>query len=117
MTGWKDRQLERFRSANSEDLVYDYFKNLVSLSLLTIGGMVTIGQGLFGNDLPLRELFWSVGLVGIAGIVAFQGQFEIVKISDGGEASVWLRFAHRIAPLAFGAGVGVFLGSIFIPAL
>ena len=117
MKDWQRKQIDRFRNADSEEIVYDYFKNLVSLTLLTIGGMVTIGQGLFGEALPLRELFWSVGLVGIAGIVAFQGQFEIVRISGGGEASHWLRFAHRVAPLAFGAGVGVFLGSIFIPAL
>ena len=117
MKEWQRKQIDRFRNADSEEIFYDFFKNLVSLSLLTIGGMVTIGQGLFGDALPLRELFWAVSLVGIAGIVALQGQFEIVRISGGGEASHWLRFAHTLAPLAFGAGVGIFLGSIFIPAL
>ncbi|WP_128892395.1 hypothetical protein [Erythrobacter sp. HKB08] len=117
MSDWKSKQIERFRSSNSEDIMYDYFKHLVSLSLITIGGMVTIGQGLFGDALPLRELSWAVGLVGIGGVLAFQGQFEIVRIAGGGEASVWLRFVHRLAPISFGAGIGVFLGSIFIPAL
>ena len=117
MADWKNKQIERFRSANSEDIHYDYFKNLVSLSLLAIGGMVTIGQGLFGEDLPMRDLFGAVGLVGVGGIIAFQGQFEIVRIVGGGEASPWLRFAHGLAPLAFGAGIGVFLGAIFWPAL
>jgi len=117
MKDWQRQQVERFRQATSEDLHYDFYKNLVSLSLLTIGGMVTIGQGLFDDDLPLRELFWSVCMVGIAGVIAFQAQFEIMRVSNGSNGSMWLRFSHRVAPLAFGAGVGVFLGSIFIPSL
>ncbi|MDC0887254.1 hypothetical protein OAS19_05640 [Altererythrobacter sp.] len=113
MKDWQRKQAERFAKADREDINYDYFKSMVSLSILTIGGILTIGESLFADVLSQQSILIAAGLVAIAGVIAFQAQYDILRMANGYRGgSWWLRLGHVAAPLSFGGGVGTFLAMI-----
>lgn len=111
---WRETQVKRYANTDAQNLSYDYFKSLVGLSVLTVGGMVSIGGGVFEQSLSKNDLFLSVALVACAGVIAFQAQYRIIQISEGGEGSWWLRVARMAVAVFFGLGVGTFIGGVFL---
>ena len=102
--------LAEFRNIDSENLSYDYFKNLTSLSIVTLGGVLTLSEKVFAEQIEVWQMMTASGLVAASGIVALQCQADIVQMSRGKKAtSVWLRHGHRLAPAFFGGGIGAFL--------
>lgn len=111
---WRGRQIERLRGANSENLEYDFLKSLVTIALVSVGGMISIGGGILEEQLDLSQFLIPIVLTAAGGIIAFQGQTEIIKVAQTGKASWWVRFARQAATGFIGAGVGAFLGIIFV---
>ena len=113
-----DELLAEFKNIDSENLSYDYFKNLTSLSIVTLGGVLTLSEKVFTDQVEVWQMMTAAGLVAAGGVVALQCQADIVQVSRGKKApTVWLRIGHRLAPSLFGGGVGAFmaiLGSAFI---
>lgn len=102
--------LEEFREIDAENLSYDYFKNLTSLSVVTLGGVLTLSEKVFSEQIETWQMLVASGLIAAAGIVALQCQADIVQVSRGKKApTTWLRYGHRAAPALFGGGIGAFI--------
>jgi hypothetical protein len=102
--------LAEFSKIDSENLSYDYFKNLTSLSVLTLGGVLTISEKVFADQIEVWQMLLASGLVAASGIVALQCQADIVQVSRGKKSPTsWLRYGHRLAPALFGGGIGAFM--------
>ncbi|MDP4575000.1 hypothetical protein Q9K02_07595 [Qipengyuania sp. G39] len=102
--------LSEFREIDAENLSYDYFKNLTSLSVLTLGGVLTLSEKVFAEQIEVWQMLVASGLVAAGGIVALQCQADIVQVSRGKKAPTsWLRYGHRLAPALFGGGIGAFM--------
>ncbi len=102
--------VEEFTNIDAENLSYDYFKNLTSLSVLTLGGVLTLSEKVFAEQIETWQMFVAAGLVAAGGIVALQCQADIVQVARGKKAPTsWLRYGHRLAPGLFGGGIGAFL--------
>jgi hypothetical protein len=91
-------------------LAYDYFKSMVSLSVATLGGILTLGETVFGAQIAT----WQMGLaalpVAFSGLIALQGKTDITQISQGLKPPLnSSRLALRLVPSLYGLGLGVFL--------
>ena len=102
--------LAEYRDIDAENLSYDFFKNLTSLSILALGGVLTLSEKVFADSIETWQMFVAAGFFAISGIVALQCQSDIVQVSRGKKApTAWLRWGHRLAPALVGCGVGSFL--------
>ncbi|GMM93908.1 hypothetical protein [Qipengyuania sp. MTN3-11] len=112
--GTTDQQLlAEFTGADAENLSYDFFKNMTSLSVLTLGGILTLSEGLFAERIEFWQMMVAAGLIAGGGVVALQCQADIVQMARGKKVSAaWLRFGHRLAPGLLGCGIGAFLALI-----
>ena len=105
-----ERLQTEFASIDAENISYDYFKNLTSLSVLALGGVLGLSETVFADRLMSVQMLTAGGLVAAAGLVALQCQADIVQVARGRKApTIWLRFGHRLAPVLLGAGLGAFL--------
>ena len=101
---------EEFSGIDSENLSYDFFKGLTSLSILTLGGVLGLSESVFADDINTLQMLIAGGLVAASGITALQCQADIVQVARGRkQPTVWLRWGHRIAPALLGGGIGAFL--------
>ena len=101
---------EEFSSIDAENLSYDFFKGLTSLSILTLGGVLGLSESVFAEDINTLQMLTAGGLVAASGITALQCQADIVQVARGRkQPTVWLRWGHRIAPALLGGGIGAFL--------
>ena len=101
---------EEFSGIDSENLSYDFFKGLTSLSILTLGGVLGLSESVFADDINTLQMLTAGGLVAASGITALQCQADIVQVARGRkQPTVWLRWGHRIAPALLGGGIGAFL--------
>ena len=96
-------------------LAYDYFKSMVSLSVATLGGILTLGGTVFGS----RIAPWQMGLaalaVGASGLIALQAQTDIMQLCQGVKPPMnSSRAALRLAPSLFGLGLGLFLAAVLL---
>ena len=91
--------------------LYDYFKHLTSLSILTLGGVLAISQR-EGAAPAAAKMYAVVGLVALAAIFAFSGTGAIVRQQSTGKVpGKWFNpnFYRIVAPAALSLGVGMFL--------
>jgi hypothetical protein len=93
-------------------LLYDYFKHMTSLALITLGGLVSIPQ--FAEvGFATREVAIPILLVTMSGTLALYGQEEIIvarqKARRVPRQMRWCRWAISGS---FGIGVGAFLSLI-----
>lgn len=114
--GTTDEQiLQEFRShdIDAQNISYDYFKSLTSLSIVTLGGILTLSEKVFNEQINSAQMLMAATLLGASGFIALQCQSDIVQVSRGKKKpNFWLRWGHRIAPGLFGGGVGSFLAFI-----
>ena len=100
---------DEFAGIDASDISYDYFKSMVSLSVLALGGIVGLAESLFGDRITTTQLLLVAGLMAASGIVALQCQSDIVQVARGKKTpTYWLRWGHRIVPALFGGGIGGF---------
>lgn len=96
---------------NPHLLAYDFFKHMTSLSVVTLGGVLTLSGSLFQNALDPRRMLLSIGLIAASGVIAFAGQIEMVDWAHrgAGRPRIVARWGRGLVALTFGAGVGAFL--------
>jgi hypothetical protein len=97
-------------------MLYDWFKHLTTLSILALGGVLSLSQS-EGANLKTSTLIIVVVLIGAAGVAAFTAAEKIMGAVANDEpmpSSVgWLQ---KGAPALLGMGVGAFL-YVFLQAL
>ena len=96
--------------AESELLLYDYFKHLTSLALLTLGGVLAIAQAADRTDVKPPMLILVLITISAGGIMSFVGAGEIVKKRYLGVPSRKIDLYRKVAPSLLALGVGMFLG-------
>lgn len=96
-------------------LAYDYYKNMVSLSIGTLGGILTLGGTVFGQRIAPWQMGLSALLVALSGLLALQGKTDIIQVCQGMKLlRNSSRVALRLVPQLYGLGIGVFLGFLTI---
>jgi len=55
-------------------LAYDYFKSMVSVSVATLGGILTLGETVFGERLSSMQVIMAALPLAISGMLALQGR-------------------------------------------
>lgn len=96
-------------------LAYDYFKSMTSVSVATLGGILTLSETVFGARIQAWQMGLTVALVALSGVIALQAKTDIVQIAQGikppADSS---RLALRLVPGFYGGGLGVFLAFLAI---
>lgn len=96
-------------------LAYDYFKSMVSLSVATLGGILTLGETVFGGRIGPFQIVIAALPVAISGMLALQGQTDITQVSQGVKPPLdSSKAALRLVPAFYGMGVGVFLAFLLL---
>lgn len=108
----EEHQLPESRhESDADSYLYDFFKFLTSLSVLTLAGIFGVSQ-LHGAMQRVGKLSFGFVLacVAIGGILAFMGASELVRTKlEGKPAGRKVQFFRRVAPAAYALGVGGFL--------
>ena len=104
------------RGPDADALLYDWFKHLTSLSLLTLGGVLSLSQIAKGDPFYKWGLLGSLLAVGFAAVLAFSGASQIVRARTGNTPRPkGVPMLEKGAEAALGLGVGAFL-YIFVKA-
>lgn len=89
---------------------YDFLKQLTTLALFGLGGIVTLAGSIFAEVENKRDLAVAAGLLVVAAVTALQGQNALVdwarRPNPAGPPSGLYRW---IGSAALGAGSGVIL--------
>ncbi|KQN25688.1 hypothetical protein ASE86_05625 [Sphingomonas sp. Leaf33] len=91
-------------------LLYDYSKHLLSLSLLGIGGIVSLAQSPQGQKIPGLIVSMMLGALALSGFCALSCSASILRARERDVAvgrGAWL--SSRLAMMFLGIGVGGFL--------
>jgi hypothetical protein len=98
---------------DADALLYDYFKHMTSLSLVSLGGALSISQ-LPDTELKPFSLAMVVVMLGATGVSGFAGMDEIVNSRlKGAGVSRRLWLYRKICSATLGMGVGAFLFVFF----
>ena len=117
MTDEDETSLPALASEDGELLLYDYFKHLTTLSLLALGGVLTVAQIADREDVKPWLLVVVLITISLGGIASFSGAGEIVRGRYTRTARhKSLEFFRRAAPTLLAVGVGMFL-SMFVDTL
>jgi hypothetical protein len=93
-----------------ETLLYDYSKFLTTVSLLALGGILTLSQTDELADVKPFRLALAIGSIVVGGVFALSVSNGIVIArSAGKEPSRWLRLSMRVALAGIALGLGVFI--------
>lgn len=91
-------------------LAYDYFKSMASVSVATLGGILTLGETVFGARIAPWQMGMAALPVAISGVLALQGQTDIMQLCQGIKPPLnSSRVALRLVPALYGLGLGAFL--------
>ena len=95
---------------DGDQYLYDFFKYMTSLSLLTLGGVLTVAQMAGPDDVKRHTLLIVMSPVAASTLMAFSGAMEMVKAKSGNqEVSKTVHRLAKFAPAAFLLGVGAFI--------
>lgn len=99
-------------------LAYDYFKNMVSVSLATLGGILTLAGTVFGARIEPWEMGVAALPVAASGLLALQAKTDIMQLCQGLKPPRnTARLALRLVPSLYGLGLGIFLAMLFLSYL
>lgn len=102
---------------DGELILYDFFKHLTSIVVLTLGGVLIIAQDFDPTDVKPFMIVTAIGVIGLAGVLAFSGSSEIVRARYTGlPTQKSLQFLRVAAPALLSVGVGLFL-AMFVDSL
>lgn len=91
-------------------LAYDYFKSMASVSVATLGGILTLGEAVFGARIAPWQMGIAALLVAISGVLALQAKTDIMQLCQGIKPPLnSSRVALRLVPGLYGMGLGAFL--------
>ena len=105
-----DGELPTDRPIAGEALLYDWFKYLTTISLLTLGGVLTLSQAADGEAIKKPVLIGVLVVIAAAGVLAFSGADQLVRarLADKPLPGQVL-LLQKMAPLTLSLGVGGFL--------
>jgi len=96
-------------------LAYDYFKSMASISVATLGGILTLGETVFGARIAPWQMGMAALPVAISGVLALQGKTDIMQLCQGIKPPLnSSRVALRLVPALYGMGLGVFLAFLML---
>lgn len=97
-------------------LLYDWFKHMTTLSLITLGGLLSILQA-GKTDVRPGFLETIIVLIATAGIIGFDGQSRILKAElNEVPLPAMLKWFRTVAVWSYSLGVGMFL-SLFVESI
>lgn len=89
---------------------YDYFKSMASVSVATLGGILTLGETVFGARISPLQMGIAALPVAISFMLSLQGKTDIMQLCQGIKPPVnSSRLSLRLVPALYGLGVGIFL--------
>ncbi|SMF66186.1 hypothetical protein [Allosphingosinicella indica] len=102
----------------AETLLYDHFKFLTTLSLLALGGVLTLSQSGQIEPMTVRQVLLVLAPISIGGACALSGATGIVAARHAGKEprQRQLGLYRRVSVLGIGIGTGGFL-ALFMDAL
>ena len=93
-----------------ESLLYDYSKFVTTLSLIALGGVLTLTQAAEPGELKPFNVGVVLGSISIGGIMALSTANALVNArASNKEPSRWLPFNLKAAMMFVGIGLGAFL--------
>ena len=105
------------RDGDAELLLYDFFKYLTSLVLLTLGGVLIVMKDFDPEDVKPPMVIAAILVISASGVLSFSGSSEIVRSRySGTPANRSLKIAQAGAPAILAFGIGLFL-AMFIDGL
>ena len=117
MTDEDDGPPGRAPQSDGDLLLYDFFKHLTSLALLTLGGVLIVLKDVDPKDVKPIMVIIDIAVVSLSGILAFSGTSEIAKARyTGGVPGRSIEFLRRATPATLSVGVGMFL-ALFVDSL
>jgi hypothetical protein len=94
--------------SGGEALLYDYFKHLTSLCILSLGGVLALVPNAKGVK-PVAIILVLV-VLGLAGMLSFSGTSEIVRARFLGKPlQKSVNYCRIAAPVLLSIGVGMFV--------
>jgi hypothetical protein len=86
------------------ELAYDYYKNMVSVSFAILGGVLTLGETVFGARLAPWQMGVAALPVAVSGLLALQGKTDIMQLIQGLKPPLnTARIGLRIVPALYGS--------------
>jgi hypothetical protein len=117
MTDEDDKLPGPGREQDGDLLLYDFFKHLTSLALVTLGGVLIIIKDVDPKDVKPLIVIIDIAVISLSGILAFSGSSEIARARfTGVKATGSLEFLRKAAPITLTVGVGMFL-AMFVDSL
>jgi hypothetical protein len=93
---------------DGETLLYDYFKHLTSLCIVSLGGVLALAPNAKG--LPPALIIAALVVVGVAALLSFSGAGEIVRARfQRRPVHKTVDFCRVVAPVLLSIGVGMFV--------
>jgi hypothetical protein len=91
-------------------VLYDWFKHLTSLSLLTLGGVLSLAQSDGAADIRKSMLVLVLVLLAVAGMASFSGAAMVVESrTKRAPLSRWVNATGAVAATSLSMGIGAFL--------
>jgi hypothetical protein len=101
----------------NDPILYDWYKHLTSLSVLTLGGVLSLSQLPDAGEIKKPILIGVLVALAAAGVCSFSGAEQIVRARTSNlplpRSALQLQ---KLATITFSAGVGAFL-YIFVKAM
>ena len=92
-----------------ETLLYDFAKTLTSLSLIVLGGVLSLGGTQRAAEMPKCSLVLTSGSIALAGMLALTTVFGIVEARvERREPPTYSLILIKAANFLFGVGLGGF---------
>lgn len=102
---------------DGELLLYDFFKHLTGLVLLTLGGLLIVIKDFDPKDVKPFFVIAAIVLISASGVLAYGGSSEIVRARyTRTPTRRSLQIARIVAPALLSFGLGLFL-AMFIDSL
>jgi len=105
------------RTFDDEALLYDWFKHLTTVSLLTLGGVLSLSQLAAAQDIKKPILIGVLIALAGAGVLAFSAADQIVRArASGSPLPKQVLILQKAASALLSIGLGAFL-YIFVQAM
>jgi hypothetical protein len=110
MSDDQDQQLAAAPAPDPENYLYDFFKYMTSLSLLTLAAILTVSQLPEAADLKKTQIVIALGIVSLGALAAFTGAGQVVRSKlQQQPVGKQTMLCFKAAPAVYLVGVGYFL--------
>lgn len=100
------------RSGDYDMLLYDYSKHLLSLALISIGGVLSLAQSSVGVDIPAKSIAIIVLILAASGVAALSCTAAVLRSRERGTPlTKGASYLHQASMGLLGMGFGAFLAN------